>query len=335
VLIEMQLDLQSKVGKSKVEVAPPSRDEALIAKMTAFMKPRIDKAIRTVEKLARRDLMGAVKKEAAAEFIKEGDQNAEAMAKVLNRTFEDTLYKMVREMAVNEKRRIDGRDSKTVRPIAIDVGLLPRTHGSAMFQRGETQAIVVATLGTNEEAQILDTLAGESSKRFMLHYNFPAYSVGETKPMRGPGRREVGHGFLAERAVKAVLPEEKEFPYVLRIVSEITESNGSSSMASVCGSSLALMDAGVPVKAPVAGVAMGLIKEGDASVVLTDILGDEDHLGDMDFKVCGTQKGITAIQMDIKIKGLSQATMSEALEQAREARLQRHALTSVSMRRGL
>jgi polyribonucleotide nucleotidyltransferase len=321
VLIEMQLDLQSKVGKSKVEVAPPSRDEALIAKMTAFMKPRIDKAIRTVEKLARRDLMGAVKKEAAAEFIKEGDQNAEAMAKVLNRTFEDTLYKMVREMAVNEKRRIDGRDSKTVRPIAIDVGLLPRTHGSAMFQRGETQAIVVATLGTNEEAQILDTLAGESSKRFMLHYNFPAYSVGETKPMRGPGRREVGHGFLAERAVKAVLPEEKEFPYVLRIVSEITESNGSSSMASVCGSSLALMDAGVPVKAPVAGVAMGLIKEGDASVVLTDILGDEDHLGDMDFKVCGTQKGITAIQMDIKIKGLSQATMSEALEQAREARL--------------
>jgi polyribonucleotide nucleotidyltransferase len=321
VLIEMQLDLQSKVGKSKVEVAPPSRDEALIAKMTAFMKPRIDKAIRTVEKLARRDLMGAVKKEAAAEFIKEGDQNAEAIAKVLNRTFEDTLYKMVREMAVNEKRRIDGRDSKTVRPIAIDVGLLPRTHGSAMFQRGETQAIVVATLGTNEEAQILDTLAGESSKRFMLHYNFPPFSTGETGRFGMTSRRETGHGDLAERSLAPFIPSETEFPYTIRVVSDILESNGSSSMATVCAGSLALFHAGVPLKAAVAGIAMGLIMEGDRVAVLSDILGDEDFLGDMDFKVTGTDKGITACQMDIKIEGLSVDIMRTALAQARDGRL--------------
>jgi polyribonucleotide nucleotidyltransferase len=217
--------------------------------------------------------------------------------------------------------RLDGRNTTTVRPIAIEVGLLPRTHGSALFTRGETQSIVVSTLGTEAEAQRIDSLMGDASKTFMLHYNFPPFSVGETKPMRGPGRREIGHGALAERAVRAILPDIKQFPYVIRIVSEITESNGSSSMATVCGSSLSLMDAGVPIKAPVAGVAMGLIKSDDKYVVLTDILGDEDHLGDMDFKVCGTTKGITALQMDIKIKGLDREIMDKAMLQARDGRL--------------
>jgi len=227
----------------------------------------------------------------------------------------------VRDLALDEGVRLDGRDTKTVRPISIEVGWLPRTHGSALFTRGETQSIVVSTLGTEAEAQRIDNLLGEASKTFMLHYNFPPFSVGETKPMRGPGRREIGHGALAERAVRAVMPDIKEFPYVVRIVSEITESNGSSSMATVCGASLSLMDAGVPIKAPVAGVAMGLIKTGERYAVLTDILGDEDHLGDMDFKVCGTEKGITALQMDIKIKGLSREIMDKAMIQARDGRL--------------
>jgi polyribonucleotide nucleotidyltransferase len=235
--------------------------------------------------------------------------------------FEDVHYKVVRDLALDEGVRLDGRDTKTVRPINIEVGFLPRTHGSSLFTRGETQAIVVATLGTEAEAQRIDSLMGDASKTFMLHYNFPPFSVGETKPMRGPGRREIGHGALAERAIRAVVPDIKQFPYVIRIVSEITESNGSSSMATVCGSSLALMDAGVPVKAPVAGVAMGLIKSDEKYVVLTDILGDEDHLGDMDFKVCGTNKGITALQMDIKIKGLSRDIMDKAMTQARDGRL--------------
>jgi polyribonucleotide nucleotidyltransferase len=243
------------------------------------------------------------------------------VAKLAGKAFEDTHYNVVRDMAIDDGMRLDGRDTKTVRPIAIEVGLLPRTHGSSLFTRGETQAIVVATLGTEAEAQRIDSLMGDASKTFMLHYNFPPFSVGETKPMRGPGRREIGHGALAERAIRAVVPDIKQFPYVIRIVSEITESNGSSSMATVCGSSLALMDAGVPVKAPVAGVAMGLIKRDGKYVVLTDILGDEDHLGDMDFKVCGTTKGITALQMDIKIKGLSRDIMDKAMLQAREGRL--------------
>ncbi len=224
-------------------------------------------------------------------------------------------------MAFKEKRRIDGRDFVTVRPIDIEVGLLPRVHGSALFTRGETQSIVTTTLGISQDAQRLDSLFGESTSKFMLHYNFPGYSVGETKPMRGPGRREIGHGALARRALVPVLPNMEQYPYVIRLVSEITESNGSSSMATVCGGSLALMDAGVPLAAPVAGVAMGLMKEGNDCVILTDILGDEDHLGDMDFKVCGTEKGITALQMDIKIQGLSQEIMTNALEQAKAGRL--------------
>jgi polyribonucleotide nucleotidyltransferase len=256
-----------------------------------------------------------------SEFVKEGDANAAVAAKLVGKAFEDTHYTVVRDLALDEGVRLDGRDTKTVRPISIDVGWLPRTHGSALFTRGETQSIVVSTLGTEAEAQRIDNLLGEASKTFMLHYNFPPFSVGETKPMRGPGRREIGHGALAERAVRAVMPDIKEFPYVVRIVSEITESNGSSSMATVCGASLSLMDAGVPIKAPVAGVAMGLIKTGEKYAVLTDILGDEDHLGDMDFKVCGTEKGITALQMDIKIKGLSREIMDKAMIQARDGRL--------------
>ena len=224
-------------------------------------------------------------------------------------------------MILDKGERIDGRDTKTVRPIDIQVGYLPRTHGSALFTRGETQAIVTATLGVEEDAQRIDNLYGETSKDFMLHYNFPPFSVGEARPMRGPGRREIGHGALAERALRTVIPSTSKFPYTVRIVSEITESNGSSSMASVCGGTLSLLDAGVPLEAPVAGVAMGLIKEGERTAILTDILGDEDHLGDMDFKVCGSERGITALQMDIKIKGLSQEIMTQALDQARDARL--------------
>jgi polyribonucleotide nucleotidyltransferase len=321
VINEMQRELKSKIGKPTMEVVHAQQDEALIAKMTAFLTPKLKEAIKVREKLARRDAVGGAKKALMGEFVQEGDSNAAAVVKVAGKVFEDTHYKVVRDLALDEGVRLDGRDTTTVRPISVEVGWLPRTHGSALFTRGETQSIVVATLGTEQEAQRIDNLLGEAAKTFMLHYNFPAFSVGETKPMRGPGRREIGHGALAERAVRAIMPDLKEFPYVVRIVSEITESNGSSSMATVCGASLSLMDAGVPIKAPVAGVAMGLIKDGEKYVVLTDILGDEDHLGDMDFKVCGTEKGITALQMDIKIKGLSRDILDKAMLQARDGRL--------------
>jgi polyribonucleotide nucleotidyltransferase len=329
VIIEMQDELRAKAGKPKMVVAKPVQDEALIKRVAGFLKPRLVQALTIGEKLARRDALAKVKDDLKAEFIKAEDPQAEATAKIVSHVFEDTHYQSVREMVFEKGLRLDGRDTTTVRPISVEVGLLPRTHGSALFTRGETQAIVVATLGTSEEAQRLDNLLGESDKTFMLHYNFPAFSVGEVKPLRGPGRREVGHGALAERAVRQVLPAERDFPYVVRIVSEITESNGSSSMASVCGASLALMDAGVPIRAPVAGVAMGLMKEGQKVAVLTDILGDEDHLGDMDFKVCGTAKGVTAMQMDIKIKGLDRSIMDKALVQAREARL--HILSKMAL----
>src|SRR6202008_3549999 len=229
--------------------------------------------------------------------------------------------KIVRERIVNGKPRIDGRDLKTVRPIISEVGMLPRVHGSALFTRGETQALVVATLGTTRDAQIIDALHGEFRDSFMLHYNFPPYSVGETGMLGSPKRREIGHGNLARRGVSAVMPDMSAFPYVIRVVSEILESNGSSSMASVCGTSLALMDAGVPIKGAVAGVAMGLVKEGDRYAVLTDILGDEDHLGDMAFKVAGTADGVTALQMDIKINGITPEIMKVALDQAKAGRL--------------
>lgn len=321
-LIDMQLELQKEAGMKKIEFVRKALDEALVAQAKKIITPAIEKAIKVADKLERRDSFRAAKEEAKAAFI-QGDEDPKKAEKekILSYAFDEVSYELVRKRIVKEGKRIDGRDTVTVRPISIDLSFLPRTHGSALFTRGETQAIVVATLGTEAEAQKLDNIMGEASKTFMLHYNFPAFSVGEVKPMRGPGRREIGHGALAERAVRAVLPEMRKFPYVLRVVSEITESNGSSSMASVCGASLALMDAGVPLEAPVAGVAMGLIKEEGKFSVLTDILGDEDHLGDMDFKVCGTEKGITALQMDIKIKGLSQEIMSQAMGQARDARL--------------
>jgi polyribonucleotide nucleotidyltransferase len=321
VINQMQLELKKNVGKPTMEFKPAAYDEALYGRMVQFVTPLLKVAIKNKEKHARRDAVGLAKNTLVAEFVKEGDANAAVAAKLAAKAFEDTHYNVVRDMALDEGIRLDGRDTKTVRPISIEVGWLPRTHGSALFTRGETQSIVVSTLGTEAEAQRIDNLLGEASKTFMLHYNFPPFSVGETKPMRGPGRREIGHGALAERAVRVVMPDIKEFPYVVRIVSEITESNGSSSMATVCGASLSLMDAGVPIKAPVAGVAMGLIKTGEKYAVLTDILGDEDHLGDMDFKVCGTEKGITALQMDIKIKGLSREIMDKAMIQARDGRL--------------
>jgi polyribonucleotide nucleotidyltransferase len=321
VINQMQLELKKNVGKPTMEFKPAAYDEALYGRMVSFVTPLLKVAIKNKEKHTRRDAVGLAKSTLIAEFVKEGDANAAVAAKLAGRAFEDTHYNVVRDMALDEGVRLDGRDTKTVRPISIEVGWLPRTHGSALFTRGETQSIVVSTLGTEAEAQRIDNLLGEQAKTFMLHYNFPPFSVGETKPMRGPGRREIGHGALAERAVRAVMPDIKEFPYVVRIVSEITESNGSSSMATVCGASLSLMDAGVPIKAPVAGVAMGLIKTGEKYAVLTDILGDEDHLGDMDFKVCGTEKGITALQMDIKIKGLSRDIMDKAMVQARDGRL--------------
>ncbi len=320
-LIAMQEELQKKVGLPKDEFAPAHSLAEYIQEIKTFSLPLVDKAIRVPEKHARRDAIKAAKVAAIAQFVAADAADAADRTKKISQAFEEIVYYAVREMVFKDKKRLDGRDTKTVRPIDIEVGLLPRTHGSALFTRGETQAIVVSTLGTEAEAQRIDNLVGEPTKNFMLHYNFPAFSVGEVRPNRGPGRREIGHGALAERAVKVVMPDIKAFPYVIRIVSEITESNGSSSMASVCGASLSLMDAGVPIKAPVAGVAMGLIKDGDKYAILTDILGDEDHLGDMDFKVCGTEKGITALQMDIKIKGLEEKIMREAMAQAREGRL--------------
>lgn len=276
-------------------------------------------AFSTKEKQKRQELVAAAKEKVFAEIeVPEGDASEQVL---LAGTFKHLQSEIVRNDVVKTGKRIDGRDLKTVRPILSEVHVLPRTHGSALFTRGETQALVVATLGTGEDEQFVDALEGTRKERFMLHYNFPPFSVGETGRMGGPGRREIGHGKLAWRAVHPIMPSQEEFPYTIRVVSEITESNGSSSMATVCGTSLALMDAGVPIKGPVAGIAMGLIKEGDDFAVLSDILGDEDHLGDMDFKVAGTEQGVTSLQMDIKITGITEEIMRVALDQAREGRL--------------
>jgi polyribonucleotide nucleotidyltransferase len=273
------------------------------------------------DKIARYKALSDVKAVAKKGMKEKLGADYAANEKNVSTALEDLKYDYMRSMVLDENIRIGGRAFDKVRAISSEVGFLPRTHGSALFQRGETQAIVSATLGTKQDDQRIETLAGDVSKRFMLHYNFPPYSVGETKPLRGPGRREIGHGALAERALLKVMPSETDFPYVVRIVSEITESNGSSSMASVCGGCMSLMDAGVPIKAPVAGIAMGLIKEGEKFAILSDILGDEDHLGDMDFKVCGTAEAITSIQMDIKIGGVTREIMTRALNQAREGRI--------------
>ena len=316
-MLELIEKLREAVGKSKWAFNPTKRSEAIDARVKERSLSQTIDACNIADKHPRYDRFAEIQRETVNELAEEfPEQQADVKA-----AYEDLRYHTMRKQVLDDKRRVDGRDYTTVRPISIEIGLLPRVHGSSLFTRGETQAIVTTTLGTRQDEQKIDGLIDEYWKPFILHYNFPPYSVGETKFLRGPGRREVGHGTLAERALDKVLPGHEEFPYTMRIVSEITESNGSSSMATVCGSSLAMMDAGVPIKAPVAGVAMGLIMEGEKYAILTDILGDEDHLGDMDFKVCGTSTGITAIQMDIKIKGLKQSIMKEALEQARKGRL--------------
>jgi polyribonucleotide nucleotidyltransferase len=322
-LLELQDKIRASVGKPKRAVPPPKRDEALLAAVREYSKPLVAEAMAITDKQQRYGRLDSLKKEIVGVFggIEGENKPYFKRDKELKEAYGEVKSEVMREQVTTTGRRIDGRGTTDIRKITCEAGVLPRTHGSSLFTRGETQALVVATLGTKDDEQRIDALIGDSTKRFMLHYNFPPFSTGETKPLRGPGRREIGHGALAERAIQAVLPSQEAWPYTMRIVSEILESNGSSSMASVCGGCLALMDAGVPIQQPVAGVAMGLIKEGDKVAILTDILGDEDHLGDMDFKVCGTRDGVTAIQMDIKIDGLSREIMEKALSQAREARL--------------
>ncbi|HEX7045693.1 MAG TPA: polyribonucleotide nucleotidyltransferase [Burkholderiales bacterium] len=312
-------ELTEEAGAPRWQWQEPAQDEELKQSLADAFGAAIADAYRIAQKAARQGRMSEIRAEAVAKFAAEGapEGTKEKVLKIIG----DLEYRIVRDRILSGEPRIDGRDTRTVRPISIRTSVLPRTHGSALFTRGETQALVVTTLGTGRDAQLIDALEGERKEPFMLHYNFPPYSVGEIGRIGSPKRREIGHGRLAKRGIQAVLPDMTTYPYVIRVVSEITESNGSSSMATVCGASLALMDAGVPISAPVAGVAMGLIKEGNRFAVLTDILGDEDHLGDMDFKVAGTAKGVTALQMDIKIEGINREIMDVALKQAREARM--------------
>ena len=312
-------ELAAEAGKPAWDWQPAPENTALLDAIKSQFGAGISEAYTITHKQSRYDRLGELREAAVAALA--GDEEGKPSAGEVKEAFGEIEYHTVRENIVNGNPRIDGRDTRTVRPLNIEVGVLDRTHGSALFTRGETQALVVTTLGTARDAQLLDTLEGEKKDPFMFHYNFPPYSVGECGRMGGTGRREIGHGRLARRGIQAVMPDMDQFPYSIRVVSEITESNGSSSMASVCGASLALMDAGVPLKAPVASIAMGLVKEGEKFAVLTDILGDEDHLGDMDFKVAGTEKGVTALQMDIKIKGITEEIMELALHQAHEARL--------------
>jgi polyribonucleotide nucleotidyltransferase len=316
-IVALQKDLVAKVGKTKRAVKVVTIDKELAAQVAELAMERLKTSIIIPNKMERQKTLDALLDE-----IKQKLKNDDPTRNLQISTIFFGLEKdEVRKIILDKNVRADGRKPDQIRPISSSVGLLPRTHGSALFTRGETQALVVATLGTSEDEQRIDSLEGEYFKTFMLHYNFPPFSVGETKPLRGPGRREVGHGALAERALKAMVPTKQEFPYTIRVVSDILESNGSSSMATVCGGTLALMDAGVPIKAPVAGIAMGLIKEGEKVIVLSDILGLEDHLGDMDFKVTGTSKGITALQMDMKIEGITIEIMRRALQQAKEGRM--------------
>lgn len=312
-------ELAAEVGKEPWDWAPPEPNTELISKVEALAGVDINEAYKIKSKGARSSKLDEIKNRVLGELITEETSTAEANE--IKGALFNLEAKVVRTQILNGEPRIDGRDTRTVRPISIRTGVLPRTHGSALFTRGETQALVVATLGTGRDEQIIDALQGEYADRFMLHYNMPPYATGETGRVGTPKRREIGHGRLAKRALLAVLPSQEEFGYTIRVVSEITESNGSSSMASVCGGCLSLLDAGVPLKAQVAGIAMGLIKEGNRVAVLTDILGDEDHLGDMDFKVAGTESGITALQMDIKITGITAEIMRVALSQAKEGRL--------------
>ncbi len=319
-VIEAIIRLAEKAAKEPRDFQPADRSE-LEKAMLAVVEADLRAAYAITAKQQRYAAVDAAKAKVVAHFLPEGEENPAYTKQEIAEVFHDLQAKVVRWNILDTGTRIDGRDVKTVRAIVAEAGILPRTHGSALFTRGETQALAVATLGTGDDEQFVDSLEGTYKQRFMLHYNFPPYSVGETGRMGSPGRREIGHGKLAWRAVHPMLPPQHEFPYTIRVVSEITESNGSSSMATVCGTSLALMDAGVPLRAPVAGIAMGLILEGERFAVLSDILGDEDHLGDMDFKVAGTENGITSLQMDIKIAGITEEIMKVALEQAKGGRL--------------
>lgn len=316
-------ELVAEAGKPRWEWQKAEENQALKTAMSDAFEAKVGDAYRITDKMQRQDALAELKAQAIEQLAAdEGEPENDKFSKDdVKGAFAALEKRVVRSRVVKGEPRIDGRDNQTVRPLAIEVGVLPKAHGSAVFTRGETQAIAVATLGTLRDSQLIESLEGERKDRFMLHYNFPPYSVGEAGFMGGPKRREIGHGRLARRGIQAMLPSEDVFPYTIRVVSEITESNGSSSMASVCGSSLALMDAGVPLKAPVAGIAMGLVKDPDGFAVLTDILGDEDHLGDMDFKVAGSEEGVTALQMDIKIEGINEEIMELALQQALTARL--------------
>ncbi len=317
VAIQAIKEFAQVAGKPRWDWEPPAVDETLVKQIEDRVRADLIAAYQIAEKLERQDKVAALRDSVVEELA--GDD--EEKARLVGKLFHELEARVVRERVTSGEKRIDGRDHDMIRALDVQVGVLPRTHGSALFTRGETQAIVTATLGTARDAQFIDALTGEYQDPFMLHYNFPPYCVGETGFMGSPKRREIGHGRLARRAIEAVLPDQGDFDYTIRVVSEVTESNGSSSMATVCGTSLALMDAGVPIKAPVAGIAMGLVKEGERFVVLSDILGDEDHLGDMDFKVAGTEAGVTALQMDIKIDGITQSIMEQALAQAKAGRL--------------
>jgi len=329
-LIEFQEEIQKAVGKEKMQVVLFEIDKEIENDVRSMCESDLKQAIQVQEKHAREDAIKAVKDAVIAKY--EEQEADEDTLKQVKTVLDKLVKEEVRRLITVEKIRPDGRKVDEIRPLSSCVGILPRTHGSGLFTRGQTQALSVCTLGALGDVQVLDGLGIEEEKRFMHHYNFPAYSVGETGPMRGPGRREIGHGALGERALEPVIPSEKEFPYTIRLVSEVLESNGSTSQASICGSTLALMDAGVPIKAPVAGIAMGLVKSGEHYTILTDIQGMEDHLGDMDFKVAGTANGVTALQMDIKIDGLSREILKEALEQAKRGRMQilEHMLTTIS-----
>ena len=316
-VIDVIEELKNEVGKPDWNWEPAEQNEKLTAALAEQFAGRIAEAYQISGKTERYEALGALQTEAAAALA---DSEAGIAESEVRSAFSALEKSTVRNRIIDGEPRIDGRDTRSVRPIDVEVGILPKAHGSALFTRGETQALVVTTLGAVRDSQLIEGLAGSHKEGFMLHYNFPPYSVGETGFMSGPKRREIGHGRLAKRGVAALMPGEEEFPYAIRVVSEITESNGSSSMASVCGASLSMMDAGVPLRAPIAGIAMGLIKEDERFAVLTDILGDEDHLGDMDFKVAGTAKGVTALQMDIKIQGITEEIMETALAQAHEAR---------------
>ena len=316
-ILDLQEEFRAAVGRPKMVVAPPVLNAEIGRRTMEVAKEGVHEIITTADKIKRGELNHALEKKVLETLDTEF---ADGAAEI--KTHYSNLKKtMMRDMIVHDKSRIDGRRIDQIRPITCEVSCLPRVHGSALFTRGETQVIVISTLGSTQDEQKIESLYGESTKPFMLHYNFPPYSVGEVRFLRGPSRRDIGHGALAERAIRAVLPDNDKFQYTIRVVSEVLESNGSSSMATVCGASLALMDAGVPLKKPVSGIAMGLIKEKDDIVILSDILGDEDHLGDMDFKVAGTEEGITALQMDIKIEGVSRDIMARALDQAKAGRL--------------